>query len=195
MRIFIYFFSFIVLQSCGNAERPLPKPHQYPRIDFPERSYSLFTDGDCAMKFDIPEYAQVEKKTTYFNEKPLHPCWFDVSFPAYNGKLHCSYFEITSREVFDDLVDDAFDLVSKHRSKASFAKESVIAKDDVYGLLFDIDGPVASPLLFYVTDSTDHFFLASLYFKNRVNPDSMQVIHEFVREDVLQIIETFEWID
>lgn len=194
MRI-IYIYLFIVLVSCGNAERPLPKPHQYPRIDFPDRSYSAFTEADCDLQFDIPTYAVVEKKTTYFNDKPLHPCWFDVSFPDFNGRLHCSYFEITSREVFDDLVDDAFDLVSKHRSKASFAKESIIDKDNVHGLLFDIDGPVASPLLFYVTDSTDHFFLASLYFRNKVNPDSMKIIHDFIREDVIKIVETFDWLD
>jgi len=191
----IYVYIIVFLISCGNADRPLPKPHQYPRIDFPDRGYKPFTEADCDLQFDIPVYASIEKKATYFNEKPLHPCWFDVKFPSLNGTLHCSYFEITNRQVFDDLVGDAFDLVSKHRSKASFAKESVIEKDDVHGLLFDIDGPVASPLLFYVTDSTDHFFLASLYFRNKVNPDSMQVIHDFVREDVINIVESFEWVD
>lgn len=194
MRI-IYVYVFIFLVSCVNSERPLPKPHQYPRIDFPNKEYVSFENVDCDLEFDIPKYAEIEIKTNYFDEKPLHPCWFDVTFPVFNGRLHCSYFEITSRKVFDDLVGDAFDLVSKHRSKASFAKESVIEKDDVHGLLFDIDGPVASPLLFYLTDSTDHFFLASLYFKNKVNPDSMQIIHDFVREDVIKIVESFEWVD
>jgi len=195
MRILLYFLLITIFVACGPGEKPLPKPHQYPRIDFPKREYTSFVDADCELQFDIPVYAEIEKKTTYFNEKPLHPCWFDVSFPAYNGKLHCSYFKINNRQAFDDLVDDAFDLVSKHRSKASFAKESIIDKEDVHGLLFDIDGPVASPLLFYLTDSTDHFFLASLYFRNKVNPDSMQVIHDFIRQDVLTIVESFKWIE
>ena len=194
MRV-LYFLFILFLISCGNSETPLPKPHQYPRIDFPERKYTLCTQVECDLQFEIPVYSKIEKKTTYFNEKPLHPCWFDVSFPAYNGKLHCSYFPIENRAGFDDLVKDAFELVSKHRSKASFARESIIEKENVHGILFDIDGPVASPLLFYVTDSIDHFFLASLYFRNKVNPDSMQIIHDFVREVVLQIVESFEWVD
>jgi len=135
MRI-IYVYVFIFLISCGNSERPLPKPHQYPRIDFPNKEYGSFENVDCDLEFDIPKYAEIEIKTNYFDEKPLHPCWFDVTFPAFNGRLHCSYFEITSRQVFDDLVDDAFDLVSKHRSKASFAKESVIEKDQYRSLFF-----------------------------------------------------------
>lgn len=173
----------------------MPKPHQYPRVTFPEKSYKDFSETECDVRFKIPTYAEVEKKTAFFDEKPLHPCWFDVVFPEFNGRLHCSYFEVTSRQVFDELVNDVFNLVSNHRSRASFAKESMIQKDDVNGILFDIDGPVASPVLFYVTDSTDHFFMASMYFKNKVNPDSMQIIHDFVREDVLNLIGSFEWVD
>lgn len=193
VRIILSLTIVIGLASCQQSSNPLPKPHQYPRVDFPGRQYSSFTDSDCDMVFEIPTYAVIEKKETYFNEKPLHPCWFDVFYKEFNGRLHCSYFELTSREVFDELVDDAFDLVSKHHSKASFAKESVIDNEDVDGLLFDIQGPVASPLLFYVTDSTKHFFMGSLYFNNKVNPDSMQIIHDFVRQDVIHMIETFEW--
>ena len=193
MRLCLGLLFSIAFVACQNSSAPVPKPHQYPRVDFPQRQYSLFTDNDCSLAFEIPTYSFVEKKSTYFNEKPLHPCWFDVVYQEFNGRLHCSYFDLTSREVLDELIDDAFDLVSKHHSKASFAKESIIENQDVDGLLFDIQGPVASPLLFFVTDSTTHFFMGSLYFNNKVNPDSMQIIHDFVREDVLHLIETFEW--
>lgn len=185
----------VCLSACTGVDKPLPKPHQYPKINFPVKAYKDFSDAACDVQFQIPSYSDVEKKTSFFDEKPLHPCWFDVRFPEFNGRLHCSYFEVTNRQVFDELVDDVFDLVSKHRSRASFARESLIDKDDVNGILFDIDGPVASPLLFYVTDSTKHFFMASLYFKNKVNPDSMNIVHNFVREDVIKLIESFEWID
>ncbi len=193
MRLLLGLLLSIAFIACQNSSAPLPKPHQYPRVDFPAREYILFSDSECSLTFDFPTYAVIEAKTSYFGEAPLHPCWFDVYYKEFNGRLHCSYFELTSREVLDDLIGDAFDLVSKHHSKASFARESVIDNNDVDGLLFDIQGPVASPLLFYVTDSTQHFFMGSLYFNNKVNPDSMQIIHDFVRDDVLHLIETFEW--
>lgn len=181
------------LVSCFQQDPPIPKPRQFPRVDFPEKAYQNFEDADCDFKFTYPSYATIEKKTSFFNQKPSHPCWFDVYFPQFNGRLHCSYIPIENRDTFDDLVDDAFELVSKHHIKANYKRESLIEGKNKYGLLFDIEGPVASPLLFYLTDSTDHFFMGSLYFNNRVKPDSMQIIHDFVREDVVEIIETFDW--
>lgn len=185
----------LVLCFLGCKEQILtPKPHQYPRVIFPEKSYQLFNDADCQLSFQYPTYAKVEKDKSYFDEAPKDPCWFDINIPSLNGTLHCSYYPIQNRETFDKLVSDAFEMVSKHRIKANYRDENVIAKPNgVSGLLFTLDGPVASPMQFFLTDSTDHFFRASLYFNNKVNPDSMKIIHEFVREDLLKMIESFEW--
>ena len=189
----IVFIGVVFLASCFAQDPPLPKPKQFPRVDFPEREYQLFGDSECSFHFSYPTYAKIEKKTSFFNSAPIHPCWFDVYFPQFNGRLHCSYIGIAGRTEFDDLVDDAFELVSNHHIKANYKRESLIEGDNKHGLLFDIEGPVASPLLFYLTDSTNHFLLASLYFNNKVRPDSMQIIHDFVREDVVELIESFEW--
>jgi len=63
----------------------------------------------------------------------------------------------------------------------------------VYGLLFEIDGPVASPIQFFLTDSTTHFLRGSLYFKDVVNRDSIQPVFEFVKEDLEVFFESFTW--
>lgn len=189
-------FVFIIsLVSCFQKDPPSPRPRQFPRVDFPEKSYQNFDQADCDFSFSFPSYASIEKKKPFFIQQPNQPeaCWFDVYFPQFNGRLHCSYVGIEDRGTFDDLVDDAFELVSKHHIKANYRRESLIEGKNKYGLVFDIEGPVASPLLFYLTDSTEHFFMGSLYFNNKVKPDSMQIIYDFVREDVVEIIETFEW--
>ena len=191
----LLFVVIISLVSCFHQDPPSPKPRQFPRVDFPIKAYQDFDDADCEFSFSFPNYATIEKKTPFFVRNPdeENTCWFDVFFPQFNGRLHCSYVGIKDRESFDDLVNDAFELVSKHHIKANYKRESLIEGEDKYGLLFDIEGPVASPLLFYLTDSTEHFFMGSLYFNNKVKPDSMQIIHDFVREDVAEIIESFEW--
>jgi len=190
----VHFFVIILLLiSCQSDGLFTPKPHQYPRVIFPEKEYQLFNEASCPLSFEYPIYATIQNKESFFNEDPLHPCWFDIYYEQFNGRLHCSYSTVEDRTQFDKLVSDAFELVSKHNIKTNYRGETVIDKNDLHGLLFDMDGPVASPLLFYVTDSTQHFFMASLYFENRVNPDSMQIVHDFIKADVIRTVESFKW--
>ncbi len=106
-----------------------------------------------------------------------------------------SYVPITSRKQFDGLVSDAFEMADKHNIKASYRQESAISKPEgnLHGLIFEIDGPVATPLQFFVTDSTQHFLRASLYFKSAVNRDSIAPVYAYLKEDIYGMIESMEW--
>ena len=106
-----------------------------------------------------------------------------------------SYVPITSRKHFDGLVSDAFEMADKHNIKASYRQESAISNPEgqIHGLIFEIDGPVATPLQFFVTDSTQHFLRASLYFKSAVNRDSIAPVYAYLKEDVYGMIESMEW--
>ena len=63
----------------------------------------------------------------------------------------------------------------------------------VYGIWFPLEGSVASPYQFFVTDSVEHYMRGSLYFNTSPNPDSMAPVIEFVKEDLEKMLETFEW--
>ncbi len=190
---YIILIIMLTLSACQESGDLLIKPHQYPRVDFPEKAYQSCHESDCDFSFKLPVYASIEKKVAYFDDTPVHPCWFDIAYEPFNGKLHCSYYPVDSRSQLDELIADAFELVSKHHIKANFREETLIQRDDVSGILFDISGPVASPAIFFLTDSLHHFFIGSLYFDNQVNPDSMKVVHDFVRADLVEMIETFDW--
>lgn len=180
--------------ACQNQETFLPKPRTYPRVEFPAKAYEQVSIDECSFQFEKPIYAELVKDKFFFDEETPDPCWFDLSFPGFNGKLHCSYYPVNGRVAFDSLVTDAFELVGKHRIKANYRDEFVIKKDNkVSGILFDLGGPVASPMQFFLTDTTEHFFRGALYFENKVNPDSMNIIHEFVKEDINRMIESFSW--
>lgn len=191
------FFSVIVLaisSSCKEEAAILPKPRTYPKVEFPTKVFEKAKLPDCSFQFEKPVYTDVVKDEFFFDEKTPDPCWFDLVFPAYNGKLHCSYYPVNDRTAFDSLVTDAFELVGKHRIKANYRDEFVIkTNNNISGILFDLGGPVASPMQFFLTDTTQHFFRGALYFENRVNPDSMSIIHEFVRADINRMIESFTW--
>ena len=86
-------------------------------------------------------------------------------------------------------------MVDKHNVKANYRSESIIENEDarLYGVLFEIDGPVAAPLQFYVTDSTSHFLRGSLYFNSQVNRDSVAPVYDFLKLDFERMMESFEW--
>lgn len=184
----------IGITACKEDGVYSPKPRMYPKVDYPEKKYTLFDEEYCEMTFDRPVYTEVKQEESFFDEKPLNPCWFNIVFPSLNGQLYFSYFPIDSRERFDELVADAFTFVEKHDIKANYRTELLIENDQgLNGILFDIDGPVASPVQFYLSDSTRHFVRASLYFNNKVEPDSMAPIYAFVKEDIERMIKTMKF--
>lgn len=180
--------------SCQEESNRIPKPRMFPKVEYPVKEYQKFEQSYCNFTFDFPVYASIEKEESFFEEKPLNPCWFDIVIPSLNGRIHCSYFDIKNDQSFDKLVSDAFKLTGQHNIKANYRDEMLIEKpNNVSGVIFDVDGPVASPTQFYLTDSTNHFLRGALYFNNKVDPDSMAPVHDFIKRDIAKMIETFSW--
>ena len=196
IKSFLLIIILSVLFSCRQEQALMPKPRLFPKIDFPEKEYQKFEEGYCNMTFDYPSYAHIEKEDNFFNEAPLHPCWFDIVVPSLNSRIHCSYIELNSQNDFDKAIKDAFNLAGKHNIKADYRDEMVIKKsEDVSGIIFDLHGPVATPAQFFLTDSTKHFVRGALYFNNKVQPDSMAPVYEFMKQDIARLVESFEWVD
>jgi len=194
VRILIAVLVIFIIVGCTADKVYAPKPRMYPKVFYPEKEYITFEEDYCQLTFDMPAYARVMQERTFFEEEPADPCWFDLELKDFNGNLHFSYYPVNDRKTFDELITDAFRFVEKHDIKANYRSETVLEnKQGVSGILFDIEGPVATPIQFFLTDSTHHFVRASLYFNNKVEPDSMAPIYSFVREDILRIIESMEF--
>jgi len=171
-----------------------PKPRAFPRIDFPEREYATTKLDDCPYIFELPSYTTVTRDDVFFDDKSPNECWLNIDLGTMNGKIHCSYYPIDRPQDLNKFVNDAFKLAGKHNIKANYIDEHFIQKENhVSGMIFDIEGPAASPFQFFLTDSTHHFFRAALYFNTQAKPDSMAPVFEFVKEDIAHMINTFEW--
>ena len=59
--------------------------------------------------------------------------------------------------------------------------------------MYDIGGDAASPLQFFVTDSTKHFLRAALYFNTEPNADSLAPVVEYTKQDIDRLLESFQW--
>ena len=179
---------FLTAVSCGD-NHPQPKPRGYFRIDLPERQY-VTLDTMSRYSFEYPAYAIITPDFYSPEEKD----WANVEFPAFKGTIHISYKNVDNN--LADYVEDAYRMITKHITKATGIRDSVVVNADknVYGLVYFLDGEgVASPLQFYLTDSTKHFMRGSLYFNIYPNNDSLQPVIDFITDDVRHLINTLEW--
>lgn len=188
----------LLLTACGNDLSVTPKPRTYPKVEYPSIGYQVFEKRDCNFAFSYPSYGEIVPSQDAQAAKDAgNDCWFDIALPHFNGRLHCSYYPIGDQKSFDELKKDAFEMADYHNKRANYIDELAINRqeDNIEGFVFAIEGPAATPFQFYLTDQKQHFFRASLYFDTKVRPDSIAPIYEFVREDLMKIIETFEWTD
>ncbi len=187
MNRIIIFGLFIALSfiACQN-DPPQPRPRAFPRVDFPDRITNQYSVPDCPFTFDFPGYAEINDKK--------EACWFDLFMPEFQARLHCSYVPISEEKGFTDLVRDAFLIAGKINERANYMTESRVKNaQGVGGLILDWTGPAASPIHFYLSDTTTHFFKAALYFDSKVQPDSLAPIVTFIKQDIDSLIASFEW--
>ena len=170
-----------------------PKPRSFPKISFPTHEYQSFEKDFCNLSFEYPKYATITKQDNYFDGKPTHPCWFDINLTPFNGSIHCTYSPVENNEKLYELINDSYELKDKHIVKANFIDEPMIDNGFVQGTKFEIHGPTATSIQFFLTDSTANYFQASLYFNTPPNPDSLLPIIDFVKKDINHMIKTFKF--
>ena len=176
----------IVMLSCDRSYTP--KPTGYMRIDYPEKSYRLYAD-QAFYQFEIPGYARVEIDSS----RNAEPGWINVAIPQLNGKIHLSYKPVKGN--LEDYIADSRTLVYKHTVRAEGIEESpfIHREQRRVGMVYDLKGDVATAVQFFVTDSTHHFLRGSLYLNCPPNRDSLNPVIDFLRKDIIHMIETTSW--
>ena len=165
-----------------------PKPAGYLRIDFPEKTYQLY-DSTCPFTFEYPVYGKITSDTSRITE----PCWINIEFPSFSGKIHLSYKTVNNN--VNTYIEDSRTLAYKHTVKADAISETLYSDEEqkVYGLLYEIKGDAASNVQFYLTDSNRHFLRGSLYFNVQPNADSLAPVIDFIKDDIIHLVETVKW--
>ena len=186
---YIGVFAIVGLITLSGCKRNYtPKPRGYFRIDLPEKNYTHF-DTTFPYTFDYPVYTKVTEDKTKAAEK----YWINIEYPGLNGKIHISYKDINNN--IEQILEDTRKLAYKHTIKADAINERMFIKPEknVFGILYEIEGNAASSVQFFLTDSTDHYLRGALYFNVAPNKDSLAPILNFVKEDIIRMIESLEW--
>ncbi|WP_214227408.1 gliding motility lipoprotein GldD [Pedobacter sp. B4-66] len=189
---FFFLFMLIILLSACTGNNYSPKPRGFFNIEMPKKVYKTFNNG-CAFSFDYPVYAEMVKD----NSKDTRPCWYNLAFTQFNGRLHLTYYDVSSKKEYEGLVEDARTFAFKHTVKANSIDQKLInyPGKKVYGVYYAIEGNTASSVQFFLTDSTKHYFRGALYFNERPQYDSIQPVVSFIKKDIDRMISTFKWIN
>ncbi|TAJ13447.1 gliding motility lipoprotein GldD [Marinilabiliaceae bacterium JC017] len=176
----------IVLLGC--QRNYTPKSRGYFRIEFPEKTYQRL-DSIYPYSFDYPAYAKIEPAINKHSEA----YWANVVFPTLNGTIYLSYKPLHNN--LAEIIEDSRKMAYKHTIKADAINEQYFAneKDQVYGTLYEIKGDAASSIQFTLTDSSSHFLRGSLYFNAVPNKDSLAPVINFVKKDVIHLMESLKW--
>ncbi len=183
-----YILSILALMLLSCSRPVAPKPYGYYRITLPEHSYQLFEQNSYPYSFLYSSSATIQP-VQYENER----YWINIVYPTLNASIHCSYKPIHGN--LRQLTDDAWEFVFNHAIKASAIPEHAYENPEArtYGVFCELKGNTASPMQFFLTDSTRHFFRGAVYFNCVPNQDSLAPVIEYMQEDVLNLIETLRW--
>lgn len=178
------FFSLVVLfLAWGCSDHFLPKPNGLLKLQYPDAAY-IQSIQQAPFNFEYNQQANIRRglKRAY-----------TIVYPKMKASLYLSYVPVTKN--LDSLLTDAYKLPSKHISKAQEIPERLFINPDnrVYGTLFKVVGDAASQLQFFLTDSTQHFLVGSLYFYSRPNYDSLLPALDYIEKDVVHLMETLSW--
>lgn len=186
--LFVLSFLFLLLALSCKKEY-IPKPRGYFRIGFPEKAYIKIDSVALPYRFEIPVYSKIVAD----DERMAEPYWVNLKIPQYKAEVHLSYKTVDNNLL--KLTEDARTLAYKHSIKADAIDERVFINSEkkIYGTIYLIDGNSASPLQFYITDSTKHFLRGALYISEVPNIDSIRPVIQFLTPDVIHLIETTEW--
>ncbi|HTE32856.1 MAG TPA: gliding motility lipoprotein GldD [Chryseolinea sp.] len=179
--------TFAVLTGCH--QEYLPKPLGYNRLMLPEHEYIPLPDT-LPYSFEFSRHATLLKDTSRIREK----FWIEIYYPQLKSNIHITYKVVNSKKLLKEFMDDSYTLTAKHQIKA-YAINEVITKtpSGKTAVIAELEGEVPSQFQFTITDSTKNFLRGALYFNTQVANDSLAPAIEYMKQDIMQIINTLEW--
>ena len=168
----------------------LPKPLGYNRIELPAQEYQALPDS-LPYSFEYSKHAKLLKDTSWIRER----FWIEIYYPTLKADVHITYKKLDGKDkLLKELLNDAYVLTAKHQIKAS-AIDEVITRTAIghTAVIAELEGDVPSQFQFTITDSTENFLRGALYFNTKVNNDSLEPAIEFMKKEIMHMINTTDW--
>lgn len=177
---------------CSREHNYLPKPFGYQRIVLPVHEYQSMPDS-LPYSFEFSRYAILVEDTCSVTE----PYWINVHYPDFMADIQLTYKPVNNNaQLLREYLQDAYSLTVKHCIKASAIEERILKTLRGHIVVVaELSGQVPTQCQFYTTDSVDHFLRGALYFRTASQNDSLAPIIEFIKQDILHMLNTLVWKD
>ncbi len=187
-RLFYMMILFALCLSCKSDY--MPKPKGYNRIVLPANEFVSLPDT-FPYQFELSKHAKILKDSSWIAE----PYWIDLYYPDFEASIQISYKVIDhKKELLREYLATAYKLTSKHQVKAYAIDEAIIrTQQGKTAVIAQLEGEVPSQFQFFSTDSVNHFIRGALYFNTATQNDSLAPVIEFVRKDILHLLNTLQW--
>jgi gliding motility-associated lipoprotein GldD len=186
--VFYVALFFLVLLSCTRDY--LPKPLGYNRLILPEEKYQSLPDS-LPYTFEYSSSASLLADTSSIRER----YWIEIYYPELKANIHVTYKDLHhDQKLLREYLNDAYTLTAKHQIKA-YAINEVISKTPLgkTAVIAELEGEVPSQFQVTITDSSKNFLRAALYFNTKVANDSLAPAIEFMKKDMMHLVNTLEW--
>ncbi|GAA4452983.1 hypothetical protein GCM10023189_17280 [Nibrella saemangeumensis] len=186
------FLLFSVTAACSqkNKDNYVPKPKGYPRIDLPEHAYQTLPPVH-PYQFEFSRYARILPDTFARSE----PHWIFVHYPKYQASVQLTYKPVRNDPGrLKAMLEDSYKLAAKHNIKAYAIEERVMkTPSGLTANLIELSGEVPSQFQFITTDTTTHFLRGALYFNTATANDSLAPVIEYIKQDMVHMLNTLKW--
>jgi gliding motility-associated lipoprotein GldD len=177
----------IILTAC--QQDYTPKPLGYNRLNLPDPSYRILPDS-LPYTFEYSDHATLLDDTSAISER----FWIEIYYPELKANVHITYKPIRNEKMLKEFLDDSYTLTAKHQIKA-YAINEVISTTSrgKTAVIAELEGDVPSQFQFTLTDSSQNFLRGALYFNTKVANDSLAPAIEYMKKDIMHMINTLEW--
>ena len=187
---FLPFISLLTLLAC-NSYTPYPRPHGFHRIELPApeaRKYRMFQNETCPFSFFYPGEGKISRDLS-------DSCWVDIDFPQYDLKWHITYRNVEETQKSRSTHFEEYRrMIYKHSKQATQIVPSTFELEAGEGTFFEIYGNVGTPAQVFMYDSTEqHVMMMSFYFQTALKNDSLLPVINYMKEEVRNMMDSFEW--
>ncbi len=178
------------LLIMGCAKDYQPKPRGYNRLILPTAAYKHLPDT-LPYTFEYSLHAKLLKDSSWRSEANF----IEIFYPTLKSTIHITYKHIYNKEqLLKEYYNDAYKLTAKHQIKAYAIDETVVkTPSGKTAFISEIEGEVPSQFQFTMTDSSKNFLRGALYFNVKVQNDSLKPAIDFMKKEVMHMINTMEW--
>src|SRR5688572_6598209 len=189
----LFFFNLLLAGCCflfaACQQDYTPKPLGYNRLNLPDPSYRVLPDS-LPYTFEYSDHAKLLDDTSAISER----FWIEIYYPEIKANVHITYKPIRNEKLLKEFLDDAYTLTSKHQIKAYAINEVIsTSPSGKTAVIAELEGEVPSQFQFTMTDSSRNFVRGALYFNTKVANDSLAPAIEYMKKDIMHMINTLEW--